>query len=128
MGGDEVIRVEICRLSDDRPLRQWVVLPKSAVVAHALGACPELISPAEAADLHALDEVGAAQWAGAALTASVYGQRARTTDPLLDQDRVELLPGLRVDPKVARQRRAEHRRREQGERRWDRDRIPKASA
>jgi hypothetical protein len=45
--------------------------------------------------------------------------------PLHDGDRIELLPPLTVDPKVARQRRAEHRRRERGERRWapDRERV-----
>jgi putative ubiquitin-RnfH superfamily antitoxin RatB of RatAB toxin-antitoxin module len=44
------------------------------------------------------------------------------SDLLHEHDRIELLPGLRVDPKIARQRRAEHRRREKGERRWAPDR------
>jgi putative ubiquitin-RnfH superfamily antitoxin RatB of RatAB toxin-antitoxin module len=53
---------------------------------------------------------------------AVFGRLARPDDPVHDHDRIELLPPLTVDPKLARQRRAEHRRRENGERRWTPDR------
>jgi putative ubiquitin-RnfH superfamily antitoxin RatB of RatAB toxin-antitoxin module len=56
------------------------------------------------------------------LAVAVFGRRVPPGEPLHDGDRIELLPPLRVDPMVARRRRAEHRRRETGERRWARDR------
>lgn len=56
---------------------------------------------------------------------SIYGRRVGPDEPLHPHDRVELLAPVLVDPMVARQRRAEHRRREAGERRWARDRDPR---
>ena len=56
------------------------------------------------------------------LAIAVLGRPAAPGDALHDHDRIELLPPLTVDPKVARQRRAEHRRRLSGERRWAPDR------
>jgi len=44
------------------------------------------------------------------LSAAVFGQVRSPGDPLYDGDRIELLEGLRVDPKVARQRRVAVRR------------------
>jgi putative ubiquitin-RnfH superfamily antitoxin RatB of RatAB toxin-antitoxin module len=44
------------------------------------------------------------------LTAAVYGQNRLPGDALTDGDRIELLEGLRVDPKIARQRRVAVRR------------------
>ena len=54
---------------------------------------------------------------------AVHGQRVGLSERLHDHDRIELLPPLLVDPKIARQRRAEHRRRQKGERRWSPDRA-----
>ena len=45
------------------------------------------------------------------LVAAVFGELKPPTAPLFQGDRVELLEGLQVDPKVARRRRAEVRRR-----------------
>lgn len=47
------------------------------------------------------------------LVAAVFGELKPPTAPLFQGDRVELLEGLQVDPKVARRRRAEVRRRTQ---------------
>lgn len=44
------------------------------------------------------------------LTAAVYGQNRLPGDALSNDDRIELLEGLRVDPKLARQRRVAVRR------------------
>ncbi|MFP5406821.1 MAG: RnfH family protein [Gammaproteobacteria bacterium] len=44
------------------------------------------------------------------LTAAVFGQLRRPDERLFDGDRIELLEALRVDPKVARQRRVAVRR------------------
>jgi putative ubiquitin-RnfH superfamily antitoxin RatB of RatAB toxin-antitoxin module len=53
---------------------------------------------------------------------AIFGQRRRDDEPVFDHDRLEFLPPLRVDPKVARQRRADHRRRTQAHDRWAPDR------
>ena len=123
------IRIEVCQLDADAPRIQAIELCAPARLVQALQACPDLISAAQIQALADLDEVSAALWAQAPLTLSVFGQRVRTTDVLHANDRIELLPGLRVDPKLARARRAEHRRRAQGERRWARDRaIPRGES
>jgi putative ubiquitin-RnfH superfamily antitoxin RatB of RatAB toxin-antitoxin module len=44
---------------------------------------------------------------------SVFGKKRELTDRVGAGDRIELLPGLRVDPKIARRRRAVHRLRTQ---------------
>jgi putative ubiquitin-RnfH superfamily antitoxin RatB of RatAB toxin-antitoxin module len=123
VASESPLRIEICLLDADAPRVRTIELPAPACVAQAIEACPELISPAQVRALAELDALSAADWAAADLTLSIFGQRARLNDPLHDHDRIELLPGLRVDPKVARARRAEHRRRTQGERRWARDRA-----
>lgn len=48
------------------------------------------------------------------LVAAVFGELEPPTAPLFPGDRVELLEGLRVDPKVARRRRAEVRQAQKG--------------
>jgi putative ubiquitin-RnfH superfamily antitoxin RatB of RatAB toxin-antitoxin module len=61
---------------------------------------------------------------------AVHGRAVGPQDRLHAHDRIELLPPLTVDPKVARQRRADHRRRLAGERRWTPDRertVPRGS-
>jgi|GEM_PF-901659 hypothetical protein len=62
-------------------------------------------------------------WEGDSIGVACFGRRVALTDPLHDGDRIELLPKVIVDPKIARQRRADHRRRLAGERRWTPDRA-----
>jgi uncharacterized protein len=54
----------------------------------------------------------------AGLAVAVFGRHADPDQQLVDGDRIELLPALTVDPKLARQRRAEKKRREHGDARW----------
>ena len=117
------IQVEVVCLRDGKLEHVALRLAPGSRVADALVG---LLSPAELNRLQAIDELAAADWAQAELTAAIFGQRARTGDLLRAHDRIELLPGLQVDPKLARQRRAEHRRREKGERRWAPDRRPQS--
>jgi len=102
------IAVEVCWIGVDPPLRIALSMPAGSNVAQALAASglAARIGPQ-------LDALGVA----------VFGQTATPGDTLHDGDRVELLPPLTVDPKVARQRRADHRRRVSGERRWTPDRA-----
>ena len=62
-------------------------------------------------------------WEDDSIGVACFGRRVALTDPLHDGDRIELLPRVIVDPKIARQRRADHRRRLAGERRWTPDRA-----
>jgi len=62
-------------------------------------------------------------WEGDLIGVACFGRRVALTDLLHDGDRIELLPKVIVDPKIARQRRADHRRRLAGERRWTPDRA-----
>lgn len=65
-------------------------------------------------------------WEDDSIGVACFGRRVALTDPLHDGDRIELLPRVIVDPKIARQRRADHRRRLAGERRWTPDRAVQA--
>lgn len=58
---------------------------------------------------HAEDAIAAVGFASLAETAgiAVFGQRVTPRHPLADGDRVELLRGLKVDPKAARRARAQ---------------------
>ncbi|MEI7443702.1 MAG: RnfH family protein [Burkholderiales bacterium] len=116
------LSVEVCWIGVEPPLRVPVTVPAGSTVAQALAAS------GVAARIAASGRVPAGQGPLDALTVAVLGRRAGPDDRLHDHDRIELLPPLTVDPKVARQRRAEHRRRESGERRWapDRARSPAA--
>jgi putative ubiquitin-RnfH superfamily antitoxin RatB of RatAB toxin-antitoxin module len=49
---------------------------------------------------------------------SVFGQKRAEHERLMPGDRVELLPGLITDPKTARLRRVEHKRRLESQRGW----------
>jgi putative ubiquitin-RnfH superfamily antitoxin RatB of RatAB toxin-antitoxin module len=102
------LAVEVCWIGVEPPLRIALSLPVGSTVSQAL----------EASGL--ADRVGSGL---ATLGVAVFGRTAAPGDLLHDGDRVELLPPLTVDPKVARQRRAEHRRRLSGERRWAPDRA-----
>lgn len=111
------LEVEVCWIGVEPPLRLAVRVPAGSTVADALAAS------GIAARIAGSGRVPPGQGPLDALTVAVLGRRAAPGDPLHDRDRIELLPPLTVDPKVARQRRAEHRRRETGERRWAPDRA-----
>ena len=49
---------------------------------------------------------------------AVFGRRRAPSERLREGDRIELVGALRVDPKLARQRRVAHRRATQGSDRW----------
>jgi putative ubiquitin-RnfH superfamily antitoxin RatB of RatAB toxin-antitoxin module len=108
--------VEVCWIGIEPPLRIALSVAVGCTVAQALARSG---IAAEIAQRVALAP-GAGPLDGLAVT--VYGRPVSPADLLQAGDRVELLPPLTVDPMVARQRRAEHRRRETGERRWARDR------
>ncbi|MBS0226227.1 MAG: RnfH family protein [Proteobacteria bacterium] len=61
------------------------------------------------AGAHVEDAIAAAGFASLAEVAglAVFGQRVTPRHPLVDGDRVELLRGLKVDPKAARRARAQ---------------------
>ena len=102
------LAVEVCWIGVEPPLRVALTLPAGSTVAQALQASGLAARIGEGLD---------------ALGVAVFGRSAAPGDLLHEGDRVELLPPLSVDPKVARQRRAEHRRRQSGERRWTPDRA-----
>jgi putative ubiquitin-RnfH superfamily antitoxin RatB of RatAB toxin-antitoxin module len=118
--GDVPLSVEVVWIGVDPPLRIGLTLPGGSTVAAALA------QGDVAARIRASGPLPPGQGPLDGLSVAVFGRPVGPDDPLHDHDRVELLPPLRVDPKVARQRRAEHRRRESGERRWapDRQRSP----
>jgi len=116
---DDLLLIEVCRLEAGILQCESLRLQRDSTLGEAIS---KVLSEPDCMAIQALDDLSAAHWAQAPLTAAIFGQRARATDRLQDHDRIELLPGLQVDPKVARQRRAEHRRRQKGERRWSPDR------
>lgn len=94
MGGD--VRIEVARAVDGRVRIDSLELGAGGTLADALAAAVNAgIVTAEALD---------------GLAVAVYGKVRPPAWPLHDGDRVELLGPLRVDPKLARQRRVEHRR------------------
>jgi putative ubiquitin-RnfH superfamily antitoxin RatB of RatAB toxin-antitoxin module len=121
MADADALSVEVVWIGAEPPVRVPLALPAGATVADALAASGVAARIAAAGvgpvGQGPLDDVAVA----------VFGRRAGPADRLHDGDRIELLPPLTVDPKVARQRRAEHRRRISGERRWapDRERPPR---
>ena len=114
------LSVEVVWIGVDPPLRVALEVPAGATVADALEAS------GIAARIAALARLAPGQGPLDGLGVAVHGRLAAPDDRLHDHDRVELLPPLTVDPKLARHRRAEHRRRLTGERRWapDRERAP----
>jgi putative ubiquitin-RnfH superfamily antitoxin RatB of RatAB toxin-antitoxin module len=108
--------IELVWIGADPPLRVFLRMPADSRVAQAIAASGIMAQIRESAPAppqrDPLDGVSIA----------VFGRPARPDDPLHAYDRIELLPPLKVDPKVARQRRADHRRRLAGERRWAPDR------
>ena len=117
---DALLSVEVVWIGVDQPLRIGLTLPAGSTVATALARSDVAVR------IRACGAPPSGQGPLDGLSVAVFGRPAAPDDVLHDHDRVELLPALRVDPKVARQRRAEHRRRESGERRWtpDRQRSP----
>ncbi|MCA3178690.1 MAG: RnfH family protein [Burkholderiales bacterium] len=106
------LSVEVAWIGVEPPLRVALAVAPGTTVAGAIDASGIVARIAAAAPpppgQGPLDGLGIA----------VHGRPAAPGDRLHDHDRVELLPALTVDPKVARARRAEHRRRQTGERRW----------
>ena len=84
-----MIRVQVLRAWPRRHQAENLQLQEGATVADALAACS---LPLEGVQGHA-----------------VFGERVETGTSLRDGDRLELLPGLRIDPKDARRRRAARR-------------------
>jgi uncharacterized protein len=119
---DTPLSVEVVWIGVDPPLRVALRVAPGTTVAGALEASG--IAARIAASGRATPGEGPLD----ALAVAVHGRIAAPGDALHEDDRIELLPPLSVDPKVARQRRAEHRRRLSGERRWtpDRERTPAA--
>jgi putative ubiquitin-RnfH superfamily antitoxin RatB of RatAB toxin-antitoxin module len=116
MSAGSLLSVEVVWIGIEPPLRVPVTVAAGSTVADAIAASGIVARIAAtgrlAADAGPLDD----------LSVAVFGRRCSPADRLHEGDRVELLPPLTVDPKVARQRRAEHRRRLAGERRWTPDR------
>lgn len=116
MSGTAPLSVEVVWIGVEPPLRRAVAVPPGCTVAGALEASG--IVALIAASGRVPPPAGPLD----GLAVAVFGRACGPDEPLHDGDRIELLPPLTVDPKVARQRRAEHRRRLAGERRWTPDR------
>lgn len=112
----DALAIEVCWIGTEPPLRIALRVPPGATVARVIA------DSGIAARIAALRAPAPGTGSLDALAIAVHGRSAAPTDLLHDGDRIELLPPLTVDPMVARQRRAEHRRRLAGERRWARDR------
>lgn len=112
----DALTIEVCWIGADPPLRIALTVAHGATVAQGLA------DSGIAARIATLRPPSPGSGVLDALAIAIHGRLAAPTDPLHDGDRIELLPPLTVDPMVARQRRAEHRRRQAGERRWARDR------
>ena len=112
-----MLSIELCWIGDDPPLRERLWVPLGTTVGDALFGSGFL----DRIGVSGADPTAGLEAHG--LTIAVYGRRVALSACLADHDRVELLPALRVDPKRARARRAEHRRRQKGERRWAPDRA-----
>jgi putative ubiquitin-RnfH superfamily antitoxin RatB of RatAB toxin-antitoxin module len=113
---EALLSIEVLWAGAEPPLRVAIRIAAGATVAQALAAS------GIAAQISASGRVPAGEGPLDALSVALYGRATRPGDRLHDHDRIELLPPLTVDPKVARQRRADHRRRMAGERRWTPDR------
>lgn len=110
------LRIEICRIGIDPPERLHLTMPAGSSVRMALRES-RMLEQLRVTE-ESLESDSAATLATQAWSVAIYGRRSRLDDTLHDHDRIELLPPVVVDPKVARQRRAAHRRLHKGERRW----------
>lgn len=109
-GGPGVI---VCWAEGDRVHDVPVAAPLPATVGEAIERAAAALPAAVRAGLTA-----------GALQVAVYGRPCAPGAALHPGDRIELLAGLQVDPKVARQRRVQARRAAQGRSRWLPDRGP----
>lgn len=114
--------IEVVWIGVDPPLRVALDVEAGTTVAQALAASgmEKLIRDRSVSESH---DGSGLPWEADSLGVACFGRRVSLTDPLHDGDRIELLPRVIVDPKIARQRRADHRRRLAGERRWTPDRA-----
>jgi putative ubiquitin-RnfH superfamily antitoxin RatB of RatAB toxin-antitoxin module len=116
---EATLSIEVVWIGVEPPVRIALRVPAGSTVEQALAAS------GIARRITASGRVAAGQGPLDALSVAVHGRAVGPQDRLHEHDRIELLPPLTVDPKVARQRRADHRRRLAGERRWtpDRERV-----
>ena len=121
-GGAGRLSIEVVWIGVDPPLRIALDVASGTTVAQALAASgmARLIRDQSGS---AMPDRSGLPWEADALGVACFGRRVTLTDPLCDGDRIELLPRVIVDPMVARLRRADHRRRLAGERRWTPDRA-----
>jgi putative ubiquitin-RnfH superfamily antitoxin RatB of RatAB toxin-antitoxin module len=112
----DLLPVEVCWIGVEPPLRVALRVAPGTTVAGALAAS------GIAARIAAVAPCAPGTGPLDAVSIAVFGRLAAPGDRVHAHDRIEVLPPLTVDPKVARQRRAEHRRLQTGERRWARDR------
>jgi putative ubiquitin-RnfH superfamily antitoxin RatB of RatAB toxin-antitoxin module len=121
-----MITVEVCRVSAQGIGHTRLTLPSGATVRDALRRTGWL--EAQGIDEKRLESDAAARKVDAPWAVAIVGHRVGLDELLRDHDRVELLAPVIIDPMLARQRRAEHRRKLAGERRWARDRDPRLPA
>lgn len=125
-GSGPMITVEVCRVSAQGIGHTWLTLPSGATVRDALRRTGWL--EVQGIDEKRLESDAAARKVDAPWAVAIVGHRVGLDELLRDHDRVELLAPVIIDPMLARQRRAEHRRKLAGERRWARDRDPRLPA
>jgi len=116
------LSIEVVWIGVDPPLRVALDVDAGSTVAQALAASGMAQLIRDRSVSAPLDASGL-PWESDSLGVACFGRRVSLTDPLHEGDRIELLPRVIVDPKIARQRRADHRRRLAGERRWTPDRA-----
>lgn len=95
------MRIEVCVADAGHTTRIALTLPPGATLADAIAAS-------------GIDRLAERLEPAGDLVPAVHGRRATPAQPLSDGDRVELLRPLLVDPKLARMRRVQTRRAEQG--------------
>jgi hypothetical protein len=120
---EALMPIDVCLVASSGVQHMRLQLPADATVMDALRACGWL--PALGVDEAQLLSDITARRVDGVWAVAVFGRRVGPDERLHPYDRVELLAPVVVDPMLARQRRAEHRRRESGERRWARDRDPR---
>jgi putative ubiquitin-RnfH superfamily antitoxin RatB of RatAB toxin-antitoxin module len=125
-GAGPMITVEVCRVGAQGIEHARLSLPSGATVRDALRRTGWL--EALSIDEQRLESDAAARKVDAPWAVAIVGHRVGLDELLHHHDRVELLAPVIIDPMLARQRRAEHRRKLAGERRWARDRDPRLPA
>ncbi len=101
---DPEIRVEIVWCEDSRLNRMLLALPPGSTIAAAIdAACRDGVLRETVLQ---------------ACSVAVFGRIRPPGERLHDGDRIELVAALKVDPKIARQRRVAHRRAAQARDKW----------